>query len=1085
MLSTKLLNPKTSTKAAAAAVTTTMPNELLPQKPSASSILDKFRSLLKQRQESVGEDDGSGDVASLNTEDVVEIYETVLNDLTFNSKPIITDLTIIAGEQREHAEGIADVLCARIVEAPVDQKLPSLYLLDSIVKNIGREYARHFSSRLPEVFCEAYRQVDPSLYPSMRHLFGTWSTVFPSSVLRKIETQLQFSSQVNNQSSSFTSLRTSESPRPTHGIHVNPKYLRQLDHSTADNNVQHTKGTTSNLKIYGQKPAIGYDEYESDKSEVIPSQVGVGRTSLTLGSNKLQPSSTPRLARRLSPSTTGAERPLSSEIDDFAAGNSPRRFVEGLSPSHPLFDYGHNRAFVRDEETNELRRKHYSDDNHNRFEASARYSHSNGHEHQGPRALIDAYGDDRGKRIPNSKPLHIEQLALNGMHNKVGTRTWQNTEEEEFDWEDMSPTVLDRGRSVDFLPSSVPPFGSIAPRPGFGRLSANRVESDIRSNRSSLTPMADDSSNIPEDAISILGSGRGSTSKMPGFLTDRNQILGSRYPQEAWNLPPHIRPQAHLLNAKGRGRDFQMPLSGSGVSSLGGENFAPLAEKLPDIDAQHIRPPAIASRLGSNIDSNGSGTWSSVVPPSSGVWPPVNAHNSLPPPVHPIFPPAKQSRSQFDPINASSTVRNQALQKGSVLPEQPFNNFESKDYSLMKPTSMPNQHAALNQQNQAHVNPFQPQLLPSHEAREKFHPSGLASMPPRPLAPLLSHGYTTHGHGTAISMVPSNALPAAQRTLPVNNIPNTLHSQVGVRPPLPPGRPPQTMPFPQNASSGLPGQPSGSAFSGLINSLMAQGLISLTKQTPVQDSVGLDFNADLLKMRYESAISALYGDLPRQCTTCGHRFKSQEDHSNHMDWHVTKNRMSKNRKQKPSRKWFVSASMWLSGAEALGTDSVPGFLPTETIVEKKDDEMAVPADEEQSTCALCGEPFDDFYSDETEEWMYKGAVYLNAPNGSTAGMDRSQLGPIVHAKCRSDSSVVPPEDFGHDEGGNSEEGRQRKRMRIVLELAMPWLYAQIMYMDCIGLQLVNIQLILFKAATVHNKLNSFQIGGLVAATAQH
>ncbi|KAG6638973.1 hypothetical protein CIPAW_10G069000 [Carya illinoinensis] len=932
-----------------ATVTKVVATELPPQKPT-QTILDRFKALLRQRDDELRGSAEDDTVTPPSAEEIVHFYDLLLSELTFNSKPIITDLTIIAGDQKEHGKGIAEGICARILE----------------------------------VFCEAYRQVHPNQHNAMQHLFGTWSAVFPPSVVRMIEAQIQFSPSANDQSSGLTPSRASESPRPTHGIHVNPKYLRQLEHSAVDGNIQQARETSA-LKLYGQKPSIGYDEFDLGQAELLSSQAG-----------------DPRL------SSTG------NAVEEFAADHSSRRLADRSSTAHLKFKYGLGRATGGDEEMSSLHGKHYAGSNHT-LQTRTMYNVSNGNEHQQPRALIDAYGNDTGKRSFNDKPLLGQRHDINGIDNKVFTPSWQNTEEEEFDWEDLSRPLVDRSRSNDFLSTSVPPFGRVSVRPAFGVQRA----SPLMANQAQL-PALDNSSMITEDAVPLLSFGRGSMGKIPGFRAERSHILDSRYPQEAWNMPPHL--------AKGRGRNFHLPLRASGMSSSDGEKSP--VDKLPDNDSKIRGPQSIISRFGSsNLDSISVEVQPAVVPASMGARPLLNVHNSRPPSLQPIF---SQKRSQFDLINASNNVNNCSPNGYLYMPDQQLDGFGNKELGAMKLSQLPNQRAgliSLNQRNQVQVTPLQLQFLPSQGA----HPSSAAVVPPHLVAPRLNHGYKPQMHGAAVSTVLSKPVTGAQLVFPVQNIPNSsLHLQGGTLP-LPPGVPPtssQMIPLTQNAVPVVSNQQT--SISGLIGSLMAQGLVSLTRPTPLQDSVGVEFNADLLKVRHESAISALYTDLPRQCTTCGLRFKCQEEHSSHMDWHVTKNRMSKNRKQKPSRKWFVSVSMWLSGAEALGSEAVPGFLPTEVILEKKDDEeMAVPADDDQNACALCGEPFDDFYSDETEEWMYKGAVYLNMPGGLTAGMDRSQLGPIVHAKCRSESSVVSPEDFRQDERGITAEGSQSKRMRLI------------------------------------------------------
>lgn len=128
-------------------------------------------------------------------QNIGEDFYTHMEDLTFNSRPIITNLTIIAEENTDAALYIVKAVEKRIEKALQAHKLFVFYLLDSICKNIGSPYTLLFGDNLFKTFTTAYVSMDDATRRKMIDLFKTWLTaknssglpLFPSEPIKKIE----------------------------------------------------------------------------------------------------------------------------------------------------------------------------------------------------------------------------------------------------------------------------------------------------------------------------------------------------------------------------------------------------------------------------------------------------------------------------------------------------------------------------------------------------------------------------------------------------------------------------------------------------------------------------------------------------------------------------------------------------------------------------------------------------------------------------------------------------------------------------------------------------------------------------------
>ncbi|XP_066922812.1 pre-mRNA cleavage complex 2 protein Pcf11-like isoform X3 [Clytia hemisphaerica] len=165
--------------------------------------------------------------------EVICEYENAIQDLTFNSKPLINALTMVAEENKEYGAPIVKVICDRIKKVDIGKKMPSLYLLDSILKNVGKDYIHIICNVIGETFCHVFETAaDERNRMSLFKLRKTWTQYFPVKTLNEIDVR----SRKTDPNWPILAPAIPENGENQNKIHINPKFLQPKQEMSNDRN---------------------------------------------------------------------------------------------------------------------------------------------------------------------------------------------------------------------------------------------------------------------------------------------------------------------------------------------------------------------------------------------------------------------------------------------------------------------------------------------------------------------------------------------------------------------------------------------------------------------------------------------------------------------------------------------------------------------------------------------------------------------------------------------------------------------------------------------------------------------------------
>ncbi|RLU16293.1 hypothetical protein DMN91_012053 [Ooceraea biroi] len=158
-------------------------------------------------------------MASTKSKEVADEYISSLSDLTINSKPLINMLTMLAEDNIEHASAIVQAVETHLQKVRSDIKLPVLYLIDSIVKNVNGDYLNLFTQNIVNTFCGVFEKVDENTRASMWKLRQTWNDVFPPKKLFSLDVRVQ------SIDPAWPIIHAAPTSISSGSIHVNPRFL--------------------------------------------------------------------------------------------------------------------------------------------------------------------------------------------------------------------------------------------------------------------------------------------------------------------------------------------------------------------------------------------------------------------------------------------------------------------------------------------------------------------------------------------------------------------------------------------------------------------------------------------------------------------------------------------------------------------------------------------------------------------------------------------------------------------------------------------------------------------------------------------